>query len=71
VLAWPGLAEAAGLREWGVRRLSAGSAIAAAALGTTRDLTTAFVREGRSDALFGGAITYAHMNGLLGPAHEP
>ena len=65
VLAVPGLAPAAELRASGVRRLSAGSAIAAAALGTARDLTTAFLQAGRSDPLFGAPIEYAKMNTLL------
>lgn len=70
VLAWPGLAAAAELRAWGVRRLSAGSGIAAAALGTVRDLTIAFVRDGRSDDLFGAPIAYGTMNTLLGRARD-
>jgi len=65
LLAVRGLAPAAELRAWGVRRLSAGSAIAAAALGMARDLTTAFVRDGRSDDLFGAPIEYGKMNALL------
>jgi 2-methylisocitrate lyase-like PEP mutase family enzyme len=64
-----GLAPAAELRAWGVRRLSAGSAIAAAALGMARDLTTAFVRDGRSDDLFGAPIEYGKMNALLAGRH--
>jgi len=65
VLAVSGLPPAAALRTWGVRRLSAGSAIAAAALGTTRDLTTAFLHTGCSDPLFGAPIEYARMNTLF------
>jgi 2-methylisocitrate lyase-like PEP mutase family enzyme len=65
VLAVPGLPPAAMLQTWGVRRLSAGSSIAAAALGTTRDLTTALLHTGRSDPLFGTSIEYARMNALL------
>jgi 2-methylisocitrate lyase-like PEP mutase family enzyme len=65
LLAVPGLAAAAELRTWGVRRLSAGSAIAAAALGLARSLTAAFLQDGRSEALFGAPIEYAKMNALL------
>jgi len=65
LLAVPGLAAAADLRTWGVRRLSAGSAIAAAALGITRDLTSQFLEHGRSDALFNDPIEYGRMNALL------
>ena len=59
------LPPAADLRTWGVRRLSAGSAIAAAALGITRDLTSQFLEHGRSDALFNDPIEYGRMNALL------
>jgi 2-methylisocitrate lyase-like PEP mutase family enzyme len=65
LLAVPGLASAADLQAWGVRRLSAGSALAAAALGVTRSLTTVFLQDGRSDALFGAPIEYGKMNALL------
>jgi 2-methylisocitrate lyase-like PEP mutase family enzyme len=65
LLAVPGLAPVADLRTWGVRRLSAGSAIAAAALGITRDLTMRFVEHGRSDDLFNDPIEYGRMNSLL------
>jgi 2-methylisocitrate lyase-like PEP mutase family enzyme len=65
VLAVPGLAPAAELQAWGVRRLSAGSAIAAAALGVARDLTKGFLRDGRSDALFAAPVEYGRMNALL------
>jgi 2-methylisocitrate lyase-like PEP mutase family enzyme len=65
LLAVPGLAPAAELQTWGVRRLSAGSAIAAAALGVTRTLTSGFLQDGRSDALFGAPIEYGKMNALL------
>jgi len=67
LLAMPGLAPAAELRALGVRRLSAGSALAADALGRVRALATAFLGEGRSDSLFGAAVDYGKMNGLLAP----
>jgi 2-methylisocitrate lyase-like PEP mutase family enzyme len=65
LLAAPGLAPAAELQTWGVRRLSAGSAIAAAALGLTQNLTKGFLEYGRSEALFGASIEYGKMNALL------
>jgi 2-methylisocitrate lyase-like PEP mutase family enzyme len=65
LLAVPGLPPAAELRTWGVRRLSAGSAIAAAALGITRNLTSTFLEHGRSDDLFNDPIEYGRMNALL------
>jgi len=65
VMAYPGLPPAAELRVLGVRRLSAGAAIASAALGVARRLATGFLKEGRSDALFGDAVAYAEMNALF------
>ena len=65
LLAVPGLPPVAELRTWGVRRLSAGSAIAATALGITRDLTTSFLEHGRSDDLFNDQVEYGRMNALL------
>jgi 2-methylisocitrate lyase-like PEP mutase family enzyme len=64
LLAWPGLPPAAELGRLGVRRLSAGSGINQAVLGRTRALTTAFLRDGRSD--FGGeVVTHRDMNTLI------
>jgi 2-methylisocitrate lyase-like PEP mutase family enzyme len=64
LLAWPGLAPAPELARLGVRRLSAGSAIAQHALGRAKALATAFLRDGRSD--FGeGAMTHRDMNALI------
>jgi 2-methylisocitrate lyase-like PEP mutase family enzyme len=65
VMAYPGLPAAAALRALGVRRLSAGAAVAAAALGAVRRLATQFLRDGRSDALFEEPVPYAEMNALL------
>ena len=67
LLAMPTLAPAEELRALGVRRLSAGSAIAADALGRVRRLTAAFLADGRSDSLFGAPVDYGMMNGLLAP----
>jgi 2-methylisocitrate lyase-like PEP mutase family enzyme len=65
VLAWPGLAPAAELAAYGVRRLSAGSSIAQAALGRARDLTRAFLAEGKSESMFEGAVLYPEINALF------
>jgi 2-methylisocitrate lyase-like PEP mutase family enzyme len=65
VMAIPGLADGAGLRSAGVRRLSAGSALASAALGAVRRLATAFLADGRSDPLFVEPVAYGAMNALL------
>jgi 2-methylisocitrate lyase-like PEP mutase family enzyme len=65
VLAWPGLAPAADLAKLGVRRLSAGSSIAQAALGRARDMTRAFLAEGNSASMFDGAVLYGQLNALF------
>lgn len=65
VMALPGLPAAAELRALGVRRLSAGAAVASAALGLTRRLATAFLSDGRSDALFGQSVEYGPTNQLF------
>jgi 2-methylisocitrate lyase-like PEP mutase family enzyme len=65
VMAYPGLPPASALATLGVRRLSAGAAVASAALGLARRLATAFLRDGTSEALFEGAVGYAEMNALM------
>jgi 2-methylisocitrate lyase-like PEP mutase family enzyme len=65
VLAWPGLPGAAELEALGVRRLSAGSGIAQAVFGKISSLTAAFLRDGTSDPLAGGAMPYAEINALM------
>jgi 2-methylisocitrate lyase-like PEP mutase family enzyme len=65
VLAWPGLAPAAELARLGVRRLSAGSAIAQGALTRARALAAAFLRDGQREGPVDGAITHRDMNALL------
>lgn len=65
VLAWPGLAPAAKLGAMGVRRISAGSSIAQAALGRARDLAKAFLAEGNSAPMFEGGILYPELNALF------
>lgn len=65
VMAVPGLAAAGELRSLGVRRLSAGAGLAAAALGRTRRLTRDFLRDGRHEPLGEEAIGFAEMNALF------
>jgi 2-methylisocitrate lyase-like PEP mutase family enzyme len=65
LIAMPGLGPAAELAKLGVRRLSAGGALASAALGLTRRLASAFLSDGRSDVLFGEGVDYAATNALL------
>ena len=65
VLAWPGLPDAARLAQLGVRRLSAGAGLAKASLGRTHELAAAFLRDGRSDPFFEGALASVGMNGLM------
>jgi len=65
VMAYPGLPAAAGLRELGVRRLSAGAAIASAALGRARSRATAFLADGRSEVLFEESVAYGPTNALF------
>jgi 2-methylisocitrate lyase-like PEP mutase family enzyme len=65
LLAWPGSPPLAELQRLGVRRLSAGSSIAQAALGHARALATAFLRDGHRDAPAEGAMTHRELNALI------
>jgi len=65
VMAYPGLPAASGLRELGVRRLSAGAALASAALGRARSRAGAFLADGRSEALFDETVEYGPTNALF------
>ena len=65
VMAYPGLPNAAGLRELGVRRLSAGAAVASAALGRARSRAAAFLADGVSEALFDESVEYGPTNSLF------
>jgi 2-methylisocitrate lyase-like PEP mutase family enzyme len=65
ILAWPGLPDAARLRELGVRRLSAGAGLAKASLGRTHELAEAFLRDGRSNQFFEGALASVGLNALM------
>lgn len=65
VLARPGLPPASELEALGVRRLSAGSWLASASLGTVASRAAAFLRDGASDPLTAGAMPYADVNALF------
>ncbi len=65
ILVWPGLAPIAELKAAGVRRVSAGSATARAALGALRAATKQMLETGRYDAMFKSAEGLANMNALF------
>ena len=65
VLTRPGLPPAAELEALGVRRLSAGSWLASAALATVAARASEFLRSGASEPLVAGAMPYADANALL------
>jgi AraC-like DNA-binding protein len=65
LMAVPGLPSIDVLQQLGVRRLSAGSAIAEAALGCTSRLTAGFL-SGAVNELFTATAGYARMNALFG-----
>lgn len=65
VMAIPGLAPAAELRRLGVRRLSAGPAIARAALSLTMQLAREFLANGDSDAVYSHIKDKTDMNALF------
>ena len=72
VMVLPSLAPVAELRKWGVRRLSAGSAVAAAALGAARRAAKQLLEEGRYEGLYVEPVGYAEMNALFpGPGRQP
>lgn len=67
LLARPGLADARGLEALGVRRLSAGSNISAAAYATADRLTRGFLADGDSGPQAAEAFDYGALNGLMTP----
>lgn len=67
VMAQPDLPDAASLAALGVRRFSAGSTIATAALGLAGELARSFLG-GNAQPLFAGALTYPQVNALMRPA---
>lgn len=67
VLAWPGVPAAAELQALGVRRLSAGSGVALAALRQARAVASAFLGDGRLAAQPEPVLTLRHANALFDP----
>ncbi len=65
LLSRPGLADAMGLEAMGVRRLSAGSNIAAAAYATADALTRGFLADGDSAAQVAAAMDYGALNAMM------
>ena len=63
----PGLDE---LQRLGVRRISAGSAIAEAAWGRAQRAAAGFLDQGAGEALFDGAAPYPQINGALSAANQ-
>jgi 2-methylisocitrate lyase-like PEP mutase family enzyme len=66
LLAWPGVPAVAELEALGVRRLSAGSAIALAAWSRAAALATAFLRDGRREVTADGVMSHREVNALFG-----
>lgn len=67
LLARPTLPDAEGLKALGVRRLSAGSNISAAAYGAADRLTRGFLADGDSRPQAAEAFDYGVLNGLMKP----
>lgn len=66
VMALPGLPDSTALNALGVKRLSAGAAIAQAVLGHAQQLGLAFLTTGKSQDLFtSNAMTYQSMNAMF------
>jgi 2-methylisocitrate lyase-like PEP mutase family enzyme len=65
ILVWPGLAPVAELKAAGVRRVSAGSGMARAALGALKSTTKQLLEEGTYDAMFKSAEGLQNMNALF------
>jgi 2-methylisocitrate lyase-like PEP mutase family enzyme len=68
VLSWAGMAPIAELPALGVRRISSGSTLAQVAYGHAATAATAFLREGRTDLLTQGVLSYAELNPLFARA---
>ena len=64
-LAWPGLPDAARLKSFGVRRLSAGGDIAKASVNLTLALAKAFLVDGRVEALNDPPAMLTNINELM------
>jgi len=61
----PQLPPVAELRACGVRRVSAGAAVCAAALGAARRAAKQLLAEGRYESFFSEPVAYAEMNALF------
>jgi 2-methylisocitrate lyase-like PEP mutase family enzyme len=70
VMARPQLPGLAQLQALGVRRLSAGSAIAEAAWGRAAQAAAGFLAAGGGGELFDGATPYPQINGVLAAAAQ-
>jgi 2-methylisocitrate lyase-like PEP mutase family enzyme len=68
VMVVPGLPPVAALRALGVRRVSAGSAIAQRAYAAARRAATEMLIDGRYDAMLEAGVPYPEMNALFRPA---
>jgi 2-methylisocitrate lyase-like PEP mutase family enzyme len=68
VMARPGLPPLAELARLGVRRISAGSAIAQRCWALAQQLGAGFLAEGSTEALFAGAAAFPEVNALLAGA---
>ena len=65
VMVVPGLPPVAELQRLGVRRVSAGSAIAQLALGSARRAAAQLLRDGRYDAMLEPSVAYGELNALF------
>jgi 2-methylisocitrate lyase-like PEP mutase family enzyme len=65
VMVVPGLPPVAELQRLGVRRVSAGSAIAQVALASARRAAAQLLRDGRYDAMLEASVTYGELNALF------
>lgn len=65
ILVWPGLAAVPELKAAGVRRVSAGSATARAALGALKTATKEMLDAGKYDTMFKSAEGLQNMNALF------
>ena len=70
VMVVPGLPPVADLQRLGVRRVSAGSAIAQLALGSARRAAAQLLRDGRYDAMLETSVAYGELNALF-PLQDP
>ncbi len=67
VMVRPGLPPVGELRALGVRRVSAGSAIAQTAHASARRASTQLLRDGRYDEMFETTIGFGELNALFSP----